>query len=171
MTADMYMPEMLWTLYFIQSQGYEAECVDLYQDNISTQLLMKNGRFSSGKKTKHIKAKFFFIKDKVDDGEMRIHDCPTGQMWADVLTKPLQGLAFKRMRAQLMNCSVEYEEDEEQETTTPLKSLPEGRTNPLKAPQECVGNSAKLARATDRRLGVARVIKRYKPLVQGRGRE
>ena len=70
-----------------------------------------------------------------------------------------------------MNCSVEYEEDEEPETTTPLKSLPEGRTNLLKAPQECVGNSAKLARATDRRLGVARVIKRYKPLVQGRGRE
>ncbi len=29
-TADMYMPEMLWTLYFIQSQGYGAECVGLY---------------------------------------------------------------------------------------------------------------------------------------------
>jgi len=28
-TADMYMPEMLWTLYFIQSQGYGAECVGL----------------------------------------------------------------------------------------------------------------------------------------------
>ena len=41
--ADMYMPEMLWTLYFIQSQEYGAECVGLYQDNISTQLLMKNG--------------------------------------------------------------------------------------------------------------------------------
>ena len=65
-TADMYMPEMLWTLYFIQSQGYQAECIGLHQDNISTQLLMKNGRFLSGKKTKHIKAKFFFIKDKVD---------------------------------------------------------------------------------------------------------
>jgi hypothetical protein len=68
--ADIYMPEMLWMLYFIQSQGYGAECVGLYQDNISTQLLMKNGRFSSGKKTKPIKAKFFFIKDRVDDGEM-----------------------------------------------------------------------------------------------------
>ena len=145
--------------------------MDLYQDNISTQLLMKNGRFSSGKRTKHIKAKFFFIKDKVDNGEMRIRDCPTGEMWADVLTKPLQGLAFKQMRAQLMNCSVEYEEDEEQEITMPLKSLPEGRTNPLKAPQECVGNNTKLTRATDRQLGVARVLKRYKPLVQGRGRE
>ena len=75
------------------------------------------------------------------------------------------------MRAQLMNCSVEYEEDEEQEITTPLKSLPEERTNPLKALQECVGNNKKLTRATDRQLGVARVLKRYKPLVQGRGRE
>jgi len=155
----------------MQSQGYESECVDLYQDNISTQLLMKNGKFSSGKKTKHIKAKFFFIKDKVDDGEMRIHDCPTGEIWADVLTKPLQGLAFKQMRAQLMNCSVEYEENEEQEITAQLKSLPEGRTSPLKAPQECVGNSTKLTRATDRQLGVARVIKRHGPLVQKRGRE
>ena len=59
----------------------------LYQDNISTQLLIKNGRFSSGKKTKHIKAKFFFIKDRVDNGEIRVIDCPAEEMWADVLTK------------------------------------------------------------------------------------
>ncbi len=62
-TADMYMPEMLWSLYFMQAQGYEAKRVGLYQDNISTQLLIKNGWMSSGKTTKHIKAKFFFIKD------------------------------------------------------------------------------------------------------------
>jgi hypothetical protein len=43
-TADMYMPEMLWLLYFIQNQGYEPECVELYHDNISTQLLIKNGK-------------------------------------------------------------------------------------------------------------------------------
>jgi hypothetical protein len=36
LTADMFMPEMLWSLHFIQAQGYEAECVGLYQDNIST---------------------------------------------------------------------------------------------------------------------------------------
>ncbi len=51
-TADMFMPEMLWSLHFIQAQGYETECVGLYQDNISTQLLIKNGKMSSGKKTK-----------------------------------------------------------------------------------------------------------------------
>jgi hypothetical protein len=43
---------------------------------------------SSGKKTKHIKTKFFFIKDRVDDGEIKVIDCPTEEMWADILTKP-----------------------------------------------------------------------------------
>jgi hypothetical protein len=37
-TADMYMPVMLRSLYFIQNQGYKPECVGLYQDIISTQL-------------------------------------------------------------------------------------------------------------------------------------
>jgi hypothetical protein len=49
--ADMYLPEMLWLLNFIQAQGYKAECVGLYQDNISSQLLIKNGKMLSGKKT------------------------------------------------------------------------------------------------------------------------
>ena len=75
-TASMFMTEMLWSLHFIQAQGYDAECIGLYQDNISTQLLIKNGKMSSGKKTKHKKAKFFFIKDRVDDGEIKVVDCP-----------------------------------------------------------------------------------------------
>ncbi len=66
LAADMYMPEMLWSLNFIQGQGYEAECVGLYQDNISNQLLIKNGRMLSGRKMKHIKSKFFFLKDIAD---------------------------------------------------------------------------------------------------------
>jgi hypothetical protein len=100
---DMYMPEMLWSLYFIRSQGYKPECIGLYQDNNSTQLLIKNGRFSSGKKMKHIKVKFLFIKDRVDSGEIRVIDCPVEEMWVDVLTKPLQVMAFRTMRVQLMN--------------------------------------------------------------------
>jgi hypothetical protein len=78
--ADMYMPEMLWSLSFMQSQGYDMEIVELYQDNKSTQLLRQNNRFSNGKKTKRIKAKFFFIKDRVNDGEVRIVHCPTEEM-------------------------------------------------------------------------------------------
>ena len=31
-------------------------------------------------------------------------------MWADILTKPLQGTKFKTMPAQFMNCPVDYDE-------------------------------------------------------------
>jgi hypothetical protein len=74
---------------------------------------MKNGQFLSRKKTKHIKAKFFFIKDRIDDGEMIVMNCPTEGMWADILTKPLQGKAFRVMRSKLMNCSEDYMENKE----------------------------------------------------------
>jgi hypothetical protein len=185
LTLDMYMPEMLWSLYFIQSQGYEPECVSLYQDNISTQLLIKNGNFSSGKKTKHIKAKFFFIKDKVDSGEIRVIDCPAEEMQADVLTKPLQEMAFRTMRAQLMNCSINYKDEEEK---TQSKLMPvhsrglvtwkDTKPQSLQAPQKCVGlNRQKHLLKDDRmrrsdstyvdpilhaRLGIARIQNRTK---------
>ncbi len=48
-TADMCMPEMLWSLYFIQAQRYKVECVGMYQDNISMQLLMKNRKSPAGR--------------------------------------------------------------------------------------------------------------------------
>ena len=110
--VDMYMPAMLWSLYFMQSQGYNVEIIKLYQDNESTELLMMNGWFSSKKQTKHIKAKFFFIKDRIVDGEIRVVHCPTKEMWADVLTKPLQEKAFRAVGAKLMNCKVKYKEEE-----------------------------------------------------------
>ena len=59
-------------------------------------------------KTKHIKAKIFFVKDKVDDGDVVIKNFPTKVMWADILTKPKQGKSFREMRAVLMNCHVDY---------------------------------------------------------------
>jgi hypothetical protein len=106
--ADMFMSEMLWSLHFIQAQGYEVECVGLYQDNISTQVLIKNGKMSSRKKTKYTEAKFFFIKDRIDDGDIRVLDCPTEEMWADIMTKPLQRMAFRVMGAELMNCPMHH---------------------------------------------------------------
>jgi hypothetical protein len=177
--ADMYMPEMLWSLYFMQSQGYNVEIIELFQDNKSTELLMNNGRFSSGKKTKHIKAKFFFVKDRIDAGEMKVTHCPTEEMWADVLTKPLQGKAFRLMRSKLMNCSIDYEEhDSEQEeetgkaTTSDERKAKSSKPNPVtgrmscRAPtqtlQECVG-SPRLPGATNRRaVGVPRIQDRMR---------
>jgi hypothetical protein len=105
--ADMYMPEMLWTLYFIQSQGYNLETIQLYQDNKSMHLLMNNGQFSSGKKTNHNRAKFFFIKDRIDSRDTRVVHCPTEKMWTNMLVK-----AFRVMQSNIMNCSKEYNDSE-----------------------------------------------------------
>jgi hypothetical protein len=83
-----------WARYFIEEQGYTVEQNILYQDNKSTKLLAKNGRWSSSKRTTHIKSRYFFIKDKVDSGEVNVEYVPTDKMWSDMLTKPKQGKGF-----------------------------------------------------------------------------
>ena len=65
-------------------------------------------RLSRSKHTKHIKVRFFFIKDVIACGYLSVDYCPTEKMWADVLTKPLQRTTFKEMRAMLMNCPMDY---------------------------------------------------------------
>jgi hypothetical protein len=51
-------------------------------------------------------------------------DCLAEEMWADILTNPLQGMAFRIMQAVLMNCPVNYEKDvNAQQTTTKDNSM------------------------------------------------
>ena len=54
--------------------------------------------------------RFFYIKDVIERGDMSVEYYPTGKFWADILTKPLQEIAFKKMRAMLMNCPIECAE-------------------------------------------------------------
>ena len=149
-SVDQVMPEVCWTYNFLEAQGYSIDYSEIFQDNISAQLLEINGKMSSTKRTKHIKAKFFFVKDKVDLGEVKITDCPTEVMWADVNSKPLQGTLFKVMRDKLMNCGVDYEDshwadqpaDEKQPALNKSSSaLKDGKLVPsyLAAAQECAG--------------------------------
>ena len=98
-------------MYFLRVQGYPVAVVLLRvaQDNEAAQLLETRVRFSSTRRTKHIKNKVFFIKDQVDLGEVAIVDCSTGKMWADFFSKPQQGALFKEMRAVVqMGCELEY---------------------------------------------------------------
>jgi hypothetical protein len=114
---------------------------------MSTLSLEKNSHVSSSKCTKHIKAKYFFIKHYYDSGDICLRYCPTEQMWADVLTKPLQGMKFRQMRAMLMNCPIAYSEDSpllalklvQSSTTIPMK--PQLQRTTL-SPQECVAPSS-----------------------------
>ena len=103
--------DILWTRQFLEAQGYIIHTNIVYQDNMSTLSLAKNGYVSSSKRTKHIKAKYFFIRHFHNSGELELRYCPTESMWADVLSKPLQGAKFRLMRAFLMNCPTDYSEE------------------------------------------------------------
>ena len=104
--VDDAMQKVLWSLYFIQEQGYDMTHALIYQDNKSSILLEVNGRRSSSKRTKHINNKYFFVTDRVAKGEVMIAHKLTKEMWIDVNTKPKQGTPFKIDRSLLMNCPV-----------------------------------------------------------------
>jgi hypothetical protein len=97
------MPQVLWTRYFIEAQGYNVTDNIVYQDNQSAILLEKNGRASSSKRTRHINIRYFFIADRIAQQEVSVEYCPTKEMVADFFTKPLQGTLFKTLRDYVMN--------------------------------------------------------------------
>jgi hypothetical protein len=96
------MPIICWTRSFLLSQGYGIIENLLLQDNKSSILLERNGRASSGKRTRHINIRCFFITDQVNMKDISIDWCPTKEMVADFMTKPLQGSLFKKLRDYIM---------------------------------------------------------------------
>jgi hypothetical protein len=96
------MPIICWTCYFLLSQGYGIIDNLLLQDNTSSILLEWNGKASSGKRTRHIDIRYFFITDRVNMKEISIDWCPTKKMVADFMTKPLQGNQFRELKDCIM---------------------------------------------------------------------
>jgi hypothetical protein len=136
--VDDVLPQILWTLYFLEAQGYKIRDNILYQDNKSSILLETNGRGSSGKRTRHINVRYFFVADRVKSKEIRIEHCPTGIMVADYFTKPQQGLLFRQMRDMIMgNTDIELPA-EENIATEQMIGIPTG-SSPLES-RSVLGN-------------------------------
>ena len=98
------MTLMLWTKLFLEAQGYPIAKNVLLQDNKSAILLENNGKRSSGKRTRAINIRFFFITDQIAQGNVMVEYCPTGEMTADFMSKMLQGKLFRKFRDIIMGC-------------------------------------------------------------------
>ena len=96
-SVDNMMPIVVWSWYFLMAQGYGVTQNLLLQDNQSSILLERNGKASSGKRTRHINIRYFFITNRVNMKEVETKWCPTKEMVADFMTKPLQGSHFRRL--------------------------------------------------------------------------
>ena len=81
---------------------YVVEKNILYQDNKSTILLEENGKRSSGKRTRALNVRYFFMTDQIERGNVVVEYCPTDDMIADFMSKPLQGTKFQKFSKDIM---------------------------------------------------------------------
>ena len=97
-----YLPYNIWFCNFMGEQGYEITENILYQDNKSAILMEINGRNSCTGNSRHIGIRYFWVKDRVDKGKIKVQYLPTHLMLADFYTKPLMGKLFETLREYIM---------------------------------------------------------------------
>ena len=95
------MQQSLWSSYFLEEQGYPRSPIAVLQDNQSTVRLVENGRPTS-ELSRHIRIGYFWLHDLLVKKIIRLIYCPTENMIADLMTKPLQGSLFRTMRDRVM---------------------------------------------------------------------
>ncbi|CAB3988823.1 Hypothetical predicted protein, partial [Paramuricea clavata] len=71
----------------------------IYEDNQGAIALSRNPVLH--KRTKHIDIKCYFVREKTQDGTVELKYCPTNEMVADILTKPLSKGQFGYLRCKL----------------------------------------------------------------------
>ena len=92
---------MQWFQYNNQPYSYDECPATVMQVNEAAIKLANNG-FSSAMRTRHIKIRYFFVKDRIAKGEIAIEYCPTKLMIADCFTKPVHGQLFIELRDLLL---------------------------------------------------------------------
>ena len=71
----------------------------IHEDNQGTIAMSRNPVLH--KRTKHINIKYHFVREKTQDGTIELKYCPTNEMVADILTKPLPKRQFEYLRCKL----------------------------------------------------------------------
>eukprot|EP01030_Chromulinospumella_sphaerica_P034339 gene34339-biopygen9391 len=94
----------LWIREFLQLQGYTVGPAKVYQDNMGTIAMAVKGKVEA-KHSKHISIRYFQITDRIEMGEVELVHQRTDCMVADLLTKPLIGAQFDKLKGILLGTS------------------------------------------------------------------
>jgi hypothetical protein len=78
------------------SMGYKCSPVRILEDNQGTIALAKNP--VNHQRSKHIDIRYHFIRTELDCGRMVLEYCPTGDMVADIMTKPATNLKIGKFK-------------------------------------------------------------------------
>ena len=74
----------------------------LHSDNTGAIAIAENDTLA--KSSRHLDIKLFWLRDQVTSGILQMRHCPTKDMLADILTKPLPRAQFEKLR-QLLGVS------------------------------------------------------------------
>jgi hypothetical protein len=94
--------DVVWIKTIGEFLGLQKKPATIFQDNKSTMTLAETGRSKTGN-SKHIDVRYFYIKEKLEEKIVRLIHLPSEDMIADMLTKPLQGELFYKLREKLLN--------------------------------------------------------------------
>ncbi|UYV82907.1 hypothetical protein LAZ67_22001343, partial [Cordylochernes scorpioides] len=93
--------ELLWLLDLLKDLELEQKApIYFHQDNQSCLKICSSEKVSS--RTKHIATKIHHLKDLQKKTVIKMIYCPTGDMKADILTKPLPRPTFEKLRYNLV---------------------------------------------------------------------
>lgn len=87
---------------FVIAQGYAVGPAVIYQDNLSCMALMNKGGPCS-ERTRHIAIREFWLKERIDNGDVKTVHKGTAEMYANVVTKAVVGEQFEVERKGLTN--------------------------------------------------------------------
>ena len=93
---NMAAQEATWLQKLLGELKIPSKPITLFEDNQGAIALAKNPVAHS--RTKHIDIRFHFVREAQENGVIDIQYCPTEEMAADVLTKPIPKGQFEKLR-------------------------------------------------------------------------
>jgi len=86
----------LRTRQFLEQQGYKPKPTTVFQDNMAAIKSINQGKGNDS--SKHIKIREFWTTDQVNLGEITLEYLRSEEMCANILTKPVTGDKFIKLR-------------------------------------------------------------------------
>jgi hypothetical protein len=65
-------------------------------------------------RSKHIEIKYYFIRDTIQDGEVKVQYISTNEQIIDILTKPLSRIKFAYLRNKMGLMEINYLDEREE---------------------------------------------------------
>jgi hypothetical protein len=92
--------ECIWLRRLVSNLGMDVTTpTTIYEDNQGAIDIAKNPKHHD--RTKHIDVSHHFVRERVASKELYVEHCPTGEMTADILTKGVTAVKFRKFRDML----------------------------------------------------------------------